>query len=356
MLFYYIVWMALCFFGFLNIRKKELKIFFYMFLIFLCLMTGFRYKISGDWYNYIDVYNYYYNVDFFTALKITDPGYGVVNYFSQIFSIEGTILVNFICSILFYIFFFKFTKKIDNYWIPLLIAFPYCIVVVSMGYTRQSVAIGFVLLSVMYALDKKIGWYLFCCLFAFMFHKTAIVSLIFLPFILTPSKFNSNLNFYGYSLFSCLLITGLLYISTVSGDNMYTDQSGDMTSAGALFRISFHFLTLFFYFFYRKNIVVMFPKFYRIFDYMAILVIFTFLLAFPFSTLADRFNLYLIMFDIFVFSYLYGTLNKFNRNTMIFSIIIVNTAMFSIWLNLGVWAGAWLPYQNYITNFLFELF
>ncbi|KAF1021677.1 MAG: hypothetical protein GAK29_03356 [Acinetobacter bereziniae] len=146
----------------------------------------------------------------------------------------------------------------------------------------------------------------------------------------------------------------LVYFSSVSGENVYTNQSGEISSAGAIFRIIVHFLPLFFYVFYRVKIKKIFKDNYRLFDYLALLIIFTLMLAIPFSTLADRFNLYLIMFDIFILSYLYSELKAFNRNFMVVSVVFFNTLMLVIWLNFGAWSAAWLPYQNYLINYLME--
>lgn len=157
MLFYYSVWFIISFFSIFFTSKRENRVIFFLFLLFLFLMTGARYEISGYWYNYITIYHFFHGVDFSTALLISDPGYAILNYIGQKLEFKDTFFVYMCCSFLFYSFFYFFSKRVKNYWLPLLIAFPYLILVVSMGYVRQSVAISFVLLAVLYGLEKKFG-------------------------------------------------------------------------------------------------------------------------------------------------------------------------------------------------------
>ncbi|WP_338560576.1 EpsG family protein [Acinetobacter sp. KS-LM10] len=356
MLIYYLIWSFICLAAFFFKRTAANKLTFILFIIFLIVFTGLRFQIGGDWGNYLQIYDYFKGLSFNESLFITDPGYSFFNYLSQIIGFSDTIFVNFLCSIFFYISFIFFYKKIENYWISLLVSFPYLILVVSMGYTRQSVAISFFLIAMLYAIEKKLVNFLVFSLLAFIFHKSAIIILMFAPLFFLPRTFNSNFVFLSYTFFSFLVMSSAVYISSVSGENIYTDQSGEVSSAGAIFRIIVHFLPLIFYIFYRSEIKRILLEKIRLFDYLSLLILYTLALAIPFSTLADRFNLYLIVYDIFVFSYLFTILNVFNRQVMLGFIIFFNTIMLIIWLNFGAWSHAWLPYQNYLFNYIIESF
>lgn len=353
MAFYYTVWFLISIFSMFSSPKPEAKVLYIVFLAFLCLMTGLRYEVGGDWENYLNIYDYFKGVNIIEALTITEPAYGLLNYIGQLLDFKSIIFVNTICSIFFYSFFYKFSKKIENYWIPILVAFPYLILVVSMGYTRQSVAISFVSLAILYGLEKKIISFFLFSILGILFHKSAIIVFMFLLLLLNLRYLNSTWIFILYSLSSFICMSGLVYYSSLSGDNIYTNQSSEVSSSGAVFRVAVHFLALFFYVLYRKKIVNKFIN-YRIFDYMSLLIIFVFLLAIPFSTLADRFNLYLIIFDIFVFSYLFSNISISSRKIMILTIIFFNSLMLHIWLNFGAWSHAWLPYQNYLLRYILE--
>lgn len=355
MFFYYSIWFFISVATIFFKKSSENRFFYFIVLIFLFLMTGMRYEIGGDWNNYLIIYEYFENLGFTDALKVTDPGYGILNYISHYLGIKELILVNIFCSFCFYLCFYYFSKKIYNYWIPLLVSFPYLILVVSMGYTRQSVAISFVLIAILFGLEKNIKKYLIFLFLAILFHKTAIIGLVFSPFFIATNFIKKDLIFYSYTLFSFIFVSLVVYFSSVSGDNIYTNKSGELSSAGAIFRIAIHFLPLIFYIYFRSVLKRVLLNNLRVFDYLAYFILFTLILAIPFSTLADRFNLYLIMFDIFIFSYLYSNLSLFNRQFMILTIILFNTLMLIIWLNFGAWSHAWLPYQNYIFNYLMDV-
>lgn len=355
MFFYYSIWAVISFFSFFSSKKSEVKLLFLFLLFFLFLMTGLRFEVGADWDNYLQIYGFFKNLNFPDSLVITDPSYGSLNYISQKLGLSDTILVNFSCALVFYICFYFICNKMVNYWLPLLVSFPYLILVVSMGFTRQSVAIALVILAFKCALESKYWKLIFLSLFAISFHKSAIIIFMLYPFFLMSSNFFSNKwVFYSYAFFSFLAMSALVYLSSISGENMYTNQSGVVSSSGAIFRIIVHFLPLVFYVIYHSKIKLILKDNFRAFDYLALLIIFTLVMAIPFSTLADRFNLYLIIFDIFVFSTLFGYLNNFNRSVMVGSIIILNTLMIIIWLSFGAWSHAWLPYQNYIFNYLME--
>jgi len=355
MFFYYSIWAVISFFSFFSFKKAEAKLFFLFFLFLLFLMTGLRFKVGADWSNYLELYSFFKYSNFTESLTITDPSYGILNYISQKIGLSDTILVNSGCALVFYICFYFLCKKMENYWLPLLVSFPYLILVVSMGFTRQSVAIALVILAFKCALENKYGKLIILSLLAISFHKSAIIVFMLYPFFLIPGEiFNKKWIFYFYIIFSFGIMSALVYISSISGENLYTNQSGEISSAGAIFRIITHFLPLFFYILYYSKIKNVLKGNFRVFDYLAFLILYTLILAVPFSTLADRFNLYLIIFDIFIFSFLCTRLNYFNRSVMIGSIIFFNTLMLVIWLNFGAWSQAWLPYQNYLFNYLME--
>lgn len=352
MVFYYLMWLFISAFNLTSARHVISRLMFFLVVFILFLMTALRYEIGGDWTNYLTLYAFFKDVDLVEALQLTDPGYGIFNYISQQMGISDTILVNTLCSLVFYLCLYKICQRFQYYWLPLLIAYPYLIVVVSMGYTRQSVAITLSMLALVYALEKKNIYFFIYIVLAFLFHKSAILVLIFLPFFFVNHFFNKSMILFIYAFFSFLMISVVVYYSSISGDNIYTDQGSGVSSAGALFRVVVHFMTLVFYLIYRSTLKKNYPSLIRFFDYMSLLVIYVFFLAIVFSTLADRFNLYLISYDIFVLALLAPILATFNRYFIIGSLIFFNSIMLIIWLNFGAWSHAWLPYQSYLSNFI----
>lgn len=352
MILYYSFWIVISFCSFFSLKGTIAKTTFTVIIFLLFLMTGLRYEVGADWLNYLMMYDFFYQTSFSDAIKITDPAYGLINYISQELKLKEIILVNLICAIVFYLSIYNYSKDLKYYWIPLLISYPYLILVVSMGYTRQSVAIALSLISIKYLLNKSFYLFLLFFVLAFVFHKSAIIILIFFPLFTFVRFFKNYYLLFSYALVSFVLISVLVYLSSLSGSNLYTDTSAGITSSGALFRIFAHSLAIFYYILYRKKLKETFNQFIQLYDYMALLVVYVFILAIFFSTLADRFNLYLIVFDILIFTSVCSILNSFNKYLMLGFIIIFNTIMITIWLNFGAWSHAWIPYQNYLINFL----
>ena len=60
-------------------------------------------------------------------------------------------------------------------WLGLLVAIPYLVIVVGMGYSRQAIALGFVLMAFIKWPEKNFMKFAFFIFIASTFHKSAIV-------------------------------------------------------------------------------------------------------------------------------------------------------------------------------------
>ncbi len=356
MFFYFIIWFVIGFFSFLDVKSSEAKFFYLIFIVFLFLVTGFRYQVGADWFNYIEVYDIFYNQNLKSSLLITDPGYGLLNYISQNLNIKEMWFINSLCAFFFYLCFYKVSIKFKNLWLSLLITFSVTILTVTMGYTRQSVAIGFSLLAFTYLLDKKLLLFILCTVCAFLFHKSAIVLFSLIPIVLYKNILTNKIIFYIYSIVVFIILTVLLYWSSLDGSNVYTVQGEAMSSTGTLFRWLIHLLPLTYFFFYGNILKRDNEDNYLIYKYLTLLVFYILFLSFGFSTLADRFNLYLVIYDVFILGTLYSHLNNFDRKVLLFLIFFFHSLVLFFWFNFGIWSVAWVPYQNYLSNYIVEFF
>lgn len=351
MLIYWLIWFFICVFNFFGDYKSYINKFFYsIFLIFLMFFIGLRYEVGGDWENYLAIYDLFDQIDFANSLIISDPAYSLLNYISQYLEIKDTILVNFLCALIICVFIALSSFKLKKYWLFLLLYYPYHILAVSLGYTRQAVAVSVVVYAFTFLFDAKNKKFIFFVLFAALFHKTSIVFLIFLPLTFLLNK---KYLLYLYEFLSVIFILIVLYISSTLEDNIYTNADSEISSSGVFMRISMHFIPMIIYLLYRKSFFKQNLN-YIYLDFFVVLIGMVTLLAIPFSTLADRFNLYLIFFDLLVITCSYGLLKKSNRVLLLFLLVIYFTAFIAIWIFYGEWAvKAWIPYQNYLTNYLF---
>lgn len=353
MIIYWVVWFLLCFVNIFQKKDFYNKLFLFLFSILLVFFIGFRYEVGADWWNYLDLYDKHKFLDLSDLFLGGDIGYTSLNILSHYLGLKDTILVNFVCGFLVVFFISKLALKFENYWLVYLVYFPYHFLVVSMGYTRQSVAIAVITFALYSLLEKKINYFIILTLLAFSFHKSAILMLLFLPVILVI-KLKNKIYYYLYFILSILIIFLLLKISLESDTNIYLSSTDEINSKGFLVRWFFHLIPILIYLKCRKKIIVnTLAK--ALLDYMFLLILFLFPLGLVFSTLTDRFNLYLIFFDLYVVSYIFAGLKKEYSWLLLGVLILFYTLQIYIWMFYGEWASkAWIPYQNYISNYLIE--
>ena len=139
--------------------------------VLLVLIVGFRYQVGADWDVYINA------IAKFEGLgKVRDPGYDFLNWLAVKFDQE-IVLVNFIAAIFFSYGLVIFCRNQALPSLSMLVAFPYMVSVVAMGYTRQSIALGFFMLGLV-ALENGNYWrYIKLILFSALFHASALLLL-----------------------------------------------------------------------------------------------------------------------------------------------------------------------------------
>ncbi|MCL6695760.1 EpsG family protein [Acinetobacter baumannii] len=345
---YILIWFFIVAINFISNYKTYInKIFFLLFFLFLFVFIGLRFKVGGDWDNYLVLYENFKYLNFKEALFFFEPGYSLFNILGNFLQIRDIWFVNLCSSALVCIFLFITFIKLEKYWLCLLIYYPYHILAVSLGYTRQSIAVAILLYAFLKLLQNNKIKFLIFLLIAVCFHKTAIIFILFYPLLFIKGK---KVLIILYEIFSLILITLILYISSLNESTVYTSE--ELNSSGVFLRLSLHIIPVISYFLLRNKVFKL-DKSYLFLDYFVLLIFYCFCLSFLFSTLADRFNLYLIFFDIYVLVAFYHNLLIINRKILIFILTLFFTSFIYIWmLNSVLVAIAWLPYQNYLIDYL----
>lgn len=345
---YILIWFFIVAINFISNYKTYInKIFFLLFFLFLFVFIGLRFKVGGDWDNYLVLYENFKYLNFKEALFFFEPGYSLLNILGNFLQIKDIWFVNLCSSALVCIFLFITFIKLEKYWLCLLIYYPYHILAVSLGYTRQSIAVAILLYAFLKLLQNNKIKFLIFLLIAACFHKTAIIFILFYPLLFIKGK---KVLIILYEIFSLILITLILYISSLNESTVYTSE--ELNSSGVFLRLSLHIIPVISYFLLRNKVFKL-DKTYLFLDYFVLLIFYCFCLSFLFSTLADRFNLYLIFFDIYVLVAFYHNLLIINRKILIFILTLFFTSFIYIWmLNSVLVAKAWLPYQNYLIDYL----
>ena len=341
MTIYWVIWGFIVLMNFLKADKVS-KFLLGLFSIFLVFFIGFRHEVGGDWYNYLAMFDLISKLPFLISIIFTDVAYGAINWASFQLGYE-IYTVNFICAIIFCWGIYKFSSAFRNFWLPILVLFTYTIVVVAMGYTRQGVAVGLVCMAFASLLkNPKKRVYFFWIFMAMLFHKTAVIMFFFMPLINTRF-FRKKFFFWLYTIISFALIFSILWLSQ-KADNLYLNNSVD--SSGAIRRMLMHLIPLGIYVIYYKKFKKSLNSIIQLMNLLSIMVFLTFLLAFIFSTLADRLGLYFIVFDVIVFAKFAEILTNRSKKLLIFLLTVQYTFVFYIWLYFSTWAPIAWNYKN----------
>ncbi|WP_259303617.1 EpsG family protein [Thermomonas sp. S9] len=145
-------------------------------LVFLLysLMIGFRYEVGGDWFNYLAQFNYYGSSSIGEVFERGDAGYYGLNWL--VYRLGGEIYwVNLVCAVLLVWGAIVFSRAQPNPWLAMLAAVPYMLIVVGMGYTRQSAALGCALLGLTALGQGRVRKFVLWVALGALFHKTAVL-------------------------------------------------------------------------------------------------------------------------------------------------------------------------------------
>ena len=311
----------------------------------ISLMIGLRYEVGGDWRTYLEIFRTTGYADFADALTMSDPGYGLFNWLAQQFGL-GMWAVNLACAVLFMWGLTSFARRQPNPWLALLVSVPYLVIVVAMGYTRQAVAIGLILVGLSRIVEResllRFGLYV---LLAAAFHKTAIIVLPLVSFGATKNR----LAMVGAGAFMVATLYYLFLYESIDS-LMQNYVTAEYDSQGAAVRVAMNLVAAALFLIFRKRFRL--PEFERklwtnfsiaAFGALALL------LLIRSSTVVDRLALYLIPLQLFVFSRLpraFGTPARENR-VWILIVIAYSGLVQLIWLTSATNAAFWLPYQVY---------
>lgn len=338
MYFYYCLFFLIVIASLTKSRLPQILI-----MLVLIVFVGLRYQVGSDWYNYLEIFDLISYLDLKSTLVQTDPAYKLLNFISSYYGFDIW-FVNLVCALIFFICLDSFCKYTKNYWVTLLVAFPYLILAVSMGYTRQAVAIALSMIAITKVIGNNGVIFLIYILAASSFHKSALIMLIF-----TPYAFNYRLTPLKNSIFIVVFVTLLfLMMNRLSEeDNLYFVQI--MSSSGALARMMIHLPSIAIYLLYRSKFKLIFQTKMYIFDTFVALILMFFIISFSYSTFADRFNLYFYIFDMLILSTFSLFIKQNSSYVYLFLIIIMEFSLFSIWINFSPYAECcWVPYQNYL--------
>jgi hypothetical protein len=315
------------------------------------LLIGLRDQVGGDWFNYLPYVLKEVGAPFLEIAQQDEPGYALLNWIGANWG-GGIYLVNTICALIFGFGLVRFCRAQPRPWLALTLAFPYLVVVVAMGYTRQSVAIGLECLALLALERDRLFTFLGWIVVAASFHKTALV-LMLLP----ASALSSNLRFGQLIRLALLGLTGYGLFNAVLAPSLESYQYGyleaEYQSQGALIRVLLCLLPAVAFLMARRRFGLNTLELWiwTILSLAAVLAAVG-LATIASSTAVDRLALYLIPLQLFVGSRLPGTgLFRIGPAGWNLLLVALSLVVLLVWLLFAGNRFSWLPYQNLFWSF-----
>ena len=316
----------------------------------LLLIIGFRFRVGGDWGNYIGTLESVGHVSLSYAVQnaAQEPGYIFINWFSARAGL-GMWFVNLLSALPFLYGLMRFARQQPNPWLALLVATPFLIVVVAMGYTRQAAALGCVMAGRATIIDRRPIWHCIAwVLVGTMFHRTALV---FVPIMLVSSTKNKLV---AYSLIVVSLVLAY-YTVLATGVDRYTRGyvREELTAAGANIRVLMDVVPAIIVLLFRRRFFWSAEERAVWRTYAILCLIAGAALPFIQSTaIIDRLAIYLIPIQIFTYARIGYAFGLIQRGWLMWTaaVVLYSSAVLFVWLNYAINAFAWIPYQNYLTQ------
>lgn len=308
---------------------------------------GLRDGVGGDW----EIYSM--NFDMISEASASeilgrDPAYNLISVISDKIG-SGVYGVNFACASIFCLCLYRFCSSLPRPFLGITAALPYLIIVVSMGYTRQSVSIG-LLMALIIELSKNrllAGFILFVLMCSFQ--QTSIVaSFVWLPVVM---KSRSHIARFLSAVLVCATVYGLFCIFLSSRLSIFIDGyivSQQMSSSGALPRILVLVgCSLIYTVWLRKRFrgddLILASEPLAVASFISLALLF----VIPSSTVVDRASLYLLPVVPLVTSYSPDLFAPGRQRTVaILALLAINAVLLSVWLHFGAFSYAWIPYNN----------
>jgi hypothetical protein len=324
---------------------------FQLYFVFLLLLVGWRHEVGGDWFEYlprIELAKYH---GLIAAIEERgDTAYNVLTWLSA-YSGAGIYGVNLVCALIFAYGLMVFCQNSPRPWLTLAVAVPYLVIVVAMGYTRQGVAIGLVMLGLV-ALEKAsilkfVSW----MFVATLFHKTA---LILIPMAIFAGR--KNMVAVAGLLLTAVLLYFLLLAEYV--DHLVAGYITDQyASSGAAIRIAMNAVpaAVFLVFRNRFDLTDAQRTFWTWMSFGGLAFI-GLLAVSPSSTAVDRVALYWIPLQLYVWSRWPAAMARTHNAQLpwVIGVLMYSLAVQYVWLFYADHSHLWVPYQFYPWMWLWQ--
>ena len=314
--------------------------------VFFVFLIGLRFRVGGDWETYRDQFDSMVGASFGETISNYDPGYALFEWLSATLG-WGIYGVNIACGALVMTGVYQFCRQQSQPWLAFTVAVPYLIIVVAMGYTRQSAALGLELIALVALSNGQLVRYAIWILLALTFHKTAVV---LLPLALVATSYE---NVWIKRIF---LAAAFLAMALLGGWAMFSKEShllvvnyidADMISQGATIRVAMNAVPAAIFLLFARRLAPNDVE-RRTWILLSLLALGCIPLLSVASTATDRIALYLIPVQLFVYSRIGAALFSENSRSLANAVIVVGYAvvLFVLLNYADIVSIYWVPYQN----------
>lgn len=306
------------------------------------IIMGLRHEVGGDWFSYVAHFHAVGLMDFRSALLDTkDPGYYVLSWILA--RLGGSVYtLNLACAAILVSGTFAFARAQPRHWLALAVAVPYLLIVVGMGYTRQSAAIGLVLLGFVALGKGRTNWFIFWVLLAASFHKSAV---LMIPIAALASSRNMVVTWLWVGIMA--IVGGWLFVFD-SVDTLwlnYVASDYSQASEGGPIRVAMNALPALLLLIFSKRLTDSEQE-RKLWIWISILSMVCLPLVLISPTAVDRVALYFIPLQLYVFSRLPLLASSVRARTLVVLCVLGYYASVQfVWLNFASHAFAWLPYR-----------
>ena len=327
-----------------SMHKKRLPQAWGLIFVFLVLIVGMRHEVGGDWTTYLAVLGSYTDTTMDEVYGFQDPAFVLFNKLSAWTGL-GVYLLNLLTAFFFSWGLVVFCRGQPRPWLALVVAVPYLITVVAMGYTRQGVAIGIAMLAMMALGQGSTLRFMLWIAIAALFHKSAV---ILVPLAILASNKRRVITLLLVVLAGLILYA--LLLQEAASFLIYGYIESQYQSSGAAIRIAMNALPAALFLIFRKRFQLSSEElsFWTWMAWIALLFIVLLKLS-PSSTAVDRVALYWIPLQLFVLSRLPNALGKRDgKNAVwVYAVVAYSATVHFVWLVYADTAHSWLPYQFY---------
>lgn len=165
--------------------SKKIGVFYWTLITLLFLISAFRYNVGQDYEHWIDVYNWILNGE--PAGNYVEIGYRYLNKLIQLVPFFNAYVLFFITSIfIIYGFGYLIYKNVEKeYWFLSVFMFICSgIFFASLNLIRQYIAVVIIAFGIDFLKKNKYISFVIFVLLASLFHTSALIVLVFLPFYL----------------------------------------------------------------------------------------------------------------------------------------------------------------------------